>query len=317
MSQPSSSSDASPFHAGEQAMQARTGKQEKTEMFGKKAIRSFMPDQHREFFHQLPFMVVGATDAEGWPWASLLPGKPGFASSTTDTELTLTTQAALGDPVGPAIQQDAPVGLLGIELHTRRRNRLNGHVSARTDAGFSVSVDQSFGNCPQYIQKRDVQFVREPDEPGASAGAKHFTQFDKRAGKLISAADMFFVSSYIQTPDKSALEGVDVSHRGGPSGFVRLERNRLTVPDFRGNNFFNTLGNFLLNPKAGLVFVDFATGDLLTLTGTVELLDETHEAVKELPDAERGWRFTLDHGFWLDDALPFRSEPEALPSKVS
>lgn len=296
-------------------MQARTGKQEKVEMFGKKAIRPFMPDQHRAFFSQLPFMVVGVVDEKGWPWASLLTGKPGFASSRTDTELTLTTQATLGDPVGPAIQQGAPVGLLGIEMHTRRRNRLNGHVSARTDAGFSVSVDQSFGNCPQYIQHRDVHFVREPDEPGASAGARRFTQFDKRARALISQADVFFVSSYVQAHDNTAIDGVDVSHRGGQSGFVKLHGDRLTVPDFRGNNFFNTLGNFLLNPKAGLVFVDFATGDLLTLTGTVELLDETHEEVTAFQDAQRGWRFTLDHGYWLDDALPFRSKPEASPPK--
>lgn len=303
----SSTSDASPFHAGEQALQTRVGRREMMETFGRQAMRPFMPDQHREFFSQLPFLVIGAVDDDGWPWASLLPGKPGFASTPTDTELTLKTQATPGDPIGPAIRQGAPVGLLGIEMHTRRRNRLNGRVSERGYAEFSVRVDQSFGNCPQYIQHRDVQFVREPCQTGTSGKVDRFSQFDARAQNLISQADVFFVSSYVQAHDNPAIEGVDVSHRGGRPGFVKLDGNALTVPDFPGNYLFNTLGNFLLNPKAGLVFVDFTTGDLLTLTGTVELLDETHEDVTVFQGAQRGWRFTLDHGHWLDGALPFRS----------
>src|SRR3546814_14766932 len=69
-------------------------------------------------------------------------------------------------------------------------------------------------------------------------------------------------------------QGADVSHRGGRPGFVRVTeddgRSVLTIPDFSGNQFFNTLGNIAINPRAGLLFVDFATGDLLTLTGRSE-----------------------------------------------
>ena len=107
--------------------------------------------------------------------------------------------------------------------------------------------------------------------------------------------------------DNPAVEGVDVSHRGGRPGFVKLDGETLTIPDFPGNNAFNTLGNFLINPKAGLVFPDFETGDLLMVTGKVELLDEEHEDVLAFKGAERAWRFILDHGIWLKDALPFRS----------
>lgn len=302
------SSVASPFHPGEEKLQAHTGKREVIEGFARRAIRPFMPDQHRAFFNQLPFMVVGAVDAQGWPWASLVPGRSGFMHSPDATTLNIAALGAPGDPVREAIKPGAPLGLLGIEMHTRRRNRLNGRVADLQDGGFTVTVDQSFGNCPQYIQHRNVEFVREPGTPGRSGKSRSFTQLDERARALIEASDAFFVSSYVQAKDNPVVEGVDVSHRGGRPGFVKVRGETLTVPDFPGNYLFNTLGNFLVNPKAGLVFVDFATGDLLMVTGTVEILWEDDAEVQSFKGAQRGWRFTLDHGLWLEDALPFRSQ---------
>lgn len=299
--------NASPFHEGEQAFQTRTGKREVMESFARQAIRPFMPDQHRDFFNQLPFLVVGAVDDQGWPWASLLPGRPGFMHSPDPTTLEIASFGAHGDPVRAAIKPGAPLGLLGIEMLSRRRNRLNGRVSLLNDDGFALAVDQSFGNCPQYIQHRNVDFSREPGTAGRGGDPLSLTVLDEKARDLIASADVFFVSSFIQTKDNPVIEGVDVSHRGGRPGFVKIENNTLTIPDFPGNYHFNTLGNFLQNPKAGLVFPDLETGDLLMLTGTVELLDEDHEDVTSFKGAERGWRFTLDHGLWLEDALPFRS----------
>ncbi len=61
--------------------------------------------------------------------------------------------------------------------------------------------------------------------------------------------------------------GVDISHRGGLPGFVKVAGDVLTIPDFRGNWFFNTLGNLVLTSARLLLFVDFETGDLLHLQG--------------------------------------------------
>lgn len=302
--------DASPFHAGEQALQDRVGKRDKMETFGRRAIRAFMPDQHREFFSQLPFLVVGSVDADGWPWASIISGKPGFLESPDATTLQIGSLAAEGDPLRTALKPGASLGLLGIEIGTRRRNRMNGRVGGTNSPGFTVEVDQSFGNCPQYIQTRTVEFVREPGTASDNPQIERFTAINDAARTMIEAADTFFVSSYVKAGDRPETEGVDVSHRGGRPGFVKVDGNTLTIPDYSGNSLFNTLGNFLVNPKAGLVFADFSTGDLLMLTGTVEILWEDEPEVKAFAGAERAWRVTIDHGRYLRDALPFRSALE-------
>lgn len=304
--------EGSPFHLGEQTIQERSGKRDSMESFGRQVIRPVMPDQHRQFYEELPFIVVGGVDEEGWPWATLLSGRPGFMKSPDSSSLDFNANIAKGNPLGSVLKKSgSPLGLLGIEMMERRRNRLNGRISETHDSGFSVKVDQSFGNCPQYIQNWDINFIRKPNANLLSktdtSNTETFTTLDNQARDIISAADTFFVASYIDSKNRPEIEGVDVSHRGGRPGFVKVEGDTLTIPDFPGNFHFNTLGNFLLNPKAGLVFTDFSTGELLMLTGTVELLWEDDEQVAAFKGAERAWRFTLDHGTRLLDILPFRA----------
>jgi ferredoxin-NADP reductase/predicted pyridoxine 5'-phosphate oxidase superfamily flavin-nucleotide-binding protein len=301
------SKTTSPFHRGEQEIQTRVGKREAMEKFGRRVITSFMPDQHRDFYAQLPFFVAGSIDKEGWPWASILSGKPGFLYSPDPETLNINTRTISNDPLRDSIRAGAPLGLLGIDLSSRRRNRINARVSEVNADGFAAAVDQAFGNCPQYIQIRSVDFIRDPEIAVEKQDVKKFTNLDADAKKMIEAADTFFVSSFLQTQNDAEKEGVDVSHRGGRPGFVKVEGNTLTIPDYPGNYHFNTLGNFLLNPKAGLIFIDFDSGDLLMLTGTVELLWEDDKEVTSFKGAERAWRFTLDHGLKLTSALPFRS----------
>jgi len=305
---PIDSTTSSPFHAGEQELQSRVGKREKIENIGQKIIRSFMPDQHREFYEQLPFMMVGSVDEQGWPWASILPGKPGFIQSTTPTTLDITPSVIAGDPLEATFNTvGSPIGLLGIELSTRRRNRVNGHINNLHDNKLTFHVGQSFGNCPQYIQHRSVDFIREVNEKGKHYEKQTFSNLDEETCSLINTADTFFVASYVKAKDNPTVEGVDVSHRGGKPGFIKIDKNTLTIPDYPGNNAFNTLGNFLINPKAGLLFINFTTGELVMLTGTVEVLWDNNDDIQTFKGAERSWKFTLDHGIKIKDALPFRS----------
>jgi ferredoxin-NADP reductase/predicted pyridoxine 5'-phosphate oxidase superfamily flavin-nucleotide-binding protein len=290
--------DRSPWHAGEKQLQAHVGVAERMEAFGRKVIRSEMPDQHRTFYQQLPFMLYAAVDADGHPWASVLEGQPGFAHSPEPGLLQFRSLPAFDDPA--QLSEGSAIGLLGIELHTRRRNRINGHVSAMTMDGFAVTVDQSFGNCPQYIQLR--QFRSVPLTDPATRAAQHFGELDDASKAMIAEADTFFVASYV---DVDGERSVDVSHRGGQAGFVQVEGNRLTIPDFAGNLHFNTLGNLLLNPRAGLLFIDFNTGDLLQLSGRTEIILDGPQ-VEAFQGAERLWTIDVEQVVRRPAALSLR-----------
>lgn len=278
---------ASPFHSGEVELQRSLGVAERMEQFGRRVIRDHMPDQHRDFFEQLPFVVAGTVDRAGDVWATLLAGEPGFIQSPDPRHLKLNLPMDPSDPTTIALTKSDAIGLLGIELHSRRRNRMNGAIRAAGENGFTVEVQHSFGNCPQYIQTRNWKMVAANERVAPTAD--FHTSLDDAARETISKADTFFVASYIDLED--GLRQVDASHRGGKPGFVRIaEDGMLTIPDFAGNLHFNTLGNFLRNPRAGLVFVDFNNGDMLHLTGVADVVLDSPD-IAAFQGAERLWTF--------------------------
>ncbi|MCF7535020.1 pyridoxamine 5'-phosphate oxidase family protein [Pseudomonas petrae] len=296
----------SPWHSGERALQAKVGVAERMETLGKRVIRDYMPDQHREFYEHLPYLILGAVDNEGWPWATLLDAQSGFIHSPDARRLDITRRLDADDPSGAEFAPGAALGMLGIDLHTRRRNRINGHISDVWENGFSVSVEYSFGNCPQYIQLRALKQLPLPTLPQRPA-AQRLTALDDAAIATIRGADTFFVASYVDLEGAQPHRSVDVSHRGGQAGFVRVDGDVLTIPDFAGNLFFNTLGNFQVNPKAGLLFVDFQTGELLQVAGTVTLILEGPE-IAAFQGAERLWQVRVEQVVRRPAALRSRWE---------
>jgi uncharacterized protein len=302
----------SPFHAGELAIQARFGAQERMDKQARRMVRDYLPEQHQQFFAQLSYLIVGTVDAMGNLWASILVGEPGFLSSPDEHTLRVAAQPLVGDPLTTTLAEGIDIGLLGIELHTRRRNRLNGNITAIHADSFDVHVGQSFGNCPQYIQARMFELIE--FDSTASKPTHQFTTLGSAERTIITAADTFFIATAYQAESAGAARGVDVSHRGGKPGFVRIDdEGTLTVPDFSGNFHFNTFGNLELNPRAGLLFVDFDSGDLLYLTGTAEVIWEGTEAIN-YEGAERLFRFRLDRGYRIESSLPLRwSNPKFSP----
>ena len=295
-------SKTTPFHEGEITLQRSVGLAERMEKFGSKVIRDYMPDQHREFFSQLPFMVAATVDGEGDVWPTILTGKPGFMQSAEPRKLTINASAYPGDPAAAGMQVGGAIGMLGIELHSRRRNRLNGTIHEAANNSLDIKVGHSFGNCPQYIQLREFDFVRSPDIGPTDLPQVSNTLTDS-ARAMIEAADTFFVASYV---DDKGERQVDASHRGGKPGFVKIDDDgTLTIPDFAGNFHFNTLGNFLSNPRAGLLFVDFETGDMLQLTGMAKVVTDAPE-IKAFQGAERIWTFNPAQVVLRRGASPLR-----------
>ncbi|MEO0375796.1 MAG: pyridoxamine 5'-phosphate oxidase family protein [Cyanobacteria bacterium P01_A01_bin.17] len=292
----------SPFHQGELAIQARFGAQERMDRQGRRMIREYLSKQHCQFFPQLPYVTVGTVDEADQIWASILVGKPGFISAPDAQTLRINAQPFFGDPLAKTLRKGRDIGLLGIELENRRRNRVNGTISAVYIDGFEIQVVQTFGNCPQYIQARSSAL--DAFDPAAPKPVHELTALSESERSLITAADTFFIATAYQNEAAGAASGVDVSHRGGKPGFVRIDDDdTLTVPDFSGNCHFNTFGNIELNPRAGLLFLDFQRGDLLYLTGAAEVIWSGAE-VETFAGAERLFRFHPKIGYRVEGSLP-------------
>jgi hypothetical protein len=297
----------SPFHAGEQDVQERLGVRD-IEDWASKVVRDFMPEEHRAFYTSLPFLVVAARDDRARSWVTILSGPEGFITSPDAKLLALNASPVRGDALEDAFVPGADIGILGIELATRRRNRVNGQVVTENSlAKIAISVQQTFGNCPQYIREREWRRV-EGEPAAAPAKSNSLTTLQR---DWIASADTFFIASGYRAQGESAAFGMDASHRGGDRGFIRVDsENRLVFPDYAGNNHFNTIGNLVLDPRAGLLFVDFETGSLLQVTGRASI-DWDSEAVVRIPGARRLVTIDIDEVIELPTALALRWDANA------
>ena len=292
--------DLSPFHLGEQQVQDRLGVRD-IETWARKVVRPYLPEPHREFHSALPFLVAAARDARGRPWATLLVGPEGFVRSPDPKSLWIDARPVPGDALEGALTPGADLGLLGIELATRRRNRVNGRIGEGGEA-LVFKVEQSFGNCPQYIRERDWRRV-ENEPAGAPARGSRLTSEQRQ---WIEGADTLFIATGYRGDEESPTCGMDASHRGGDPGFAEvLSDTRLVFPDYAGNNHFNTIGNLTLDPRVGLLFLDFSTGGMLQLTGRAEIAWEGDE-LERFPGARRLVYIDIEEIVELPAALPLR-----------
>jgi len=277
------------------------------EAWARKVVRDHLSEQQRDFHTSLPFLVVSARDGRGRPWVTLLDGPDGFVSSPDTRHLVIEAKPAQGDALEGSFKVGADMGILGIELATRRRNRANGRVVGNGSEGITFCVDQSFGNCPQYIREREWRRV--DSEPSGKATSGNRLTASQRA--WIESADTFFIASGYRGEGESATFGMDASHRGGDRGFVRaLDDTRLQFPDYAGNNHFNTIGNLILDPRVGFLFIDFETGSLLQLTGTASI-DWDSEELSHVPAARRLVTLDIEELVELPAAVGLRWEADA------
>ncbi|WP_299555808.1 pyridoxamine 5'-phosphate oxidase family protein [uncultured Tateyamaria sp.] len=265
-----------PFHSGELEAQTRAGVGDVAQWAGG-FIRDYLPEQHRDFHTSLPFLVVSGAGTDGQTWVTLVDGEEGFIRSPDTRLLTLDTRIDDQDPLADAFSAGTEVGVVGIELASRRRNRFSGHFH-KSDTGYAIDIRQTFGNCPQYIHERAWTRVARAKPAKALSSAT----LSPEQIALVQASDTLFIGSGHQKGNDVPSRGYDASHRGGAPGFVHVsDAGHLRIPDYSGNNFFNTIGNLLVDPRVGLVFVDFETGSLLHISGRAKVdwqPENTHDA---------------------------------------
>jgi uncharacterized protein len=255
------------YHLGELAVQRRAGIDDRA--FG---AETELPDAARAFLHQQPWIVLGAEDADGRVWASVLYGPPGFISTPAADTVVIAAEPLPGDPLTGALA--GPVGGLAIEPGTRRRMRLNGRALSG-DAKTAIVTEQVYSNCPKYITRREVEAVVAEAAPPRAAGG----ELDARALQQLAAADTAFVAT--RGPD-----GLDASHRGGQPGFLRaVDAHTIVWPDYPGNRMFNTLGNIATDGRCGVTVVDPEDGTTLYVSGRASILWDEERAVQLRVDA--------------------------------
>lgn len=280
--------------------------------------------------HISSLLAIGTLDSEGRPWTTLLGGEPGFTRSLgqsligvktlVDPKLDPVLDILVGNKEDGEAHEEVKNGrlmsALGIHLATRDRVKLWGKMIAGAisqpdlrpdeirDAAAEIqlvfAIQRSLGNCPKYLNKKQI-IPRIPQPVLLSESLP----LPDPALKLLAKADMFFISSHHEAT-------LGTNHRGGPPGFVRVARNDgggtvLVYPELSGNRLYQTLGNLYTNPKAGLIFPDFETGDVLYFTGTTEIvLGEAAAAV--LPRSNLVIKINVVVARFVQQGLAFRGE---------
>lgn len=289
------------FHEGERSLHQKLEIEERQHQLGLRMIRDHMPDQHRAFFALLESVHIGAVDTSGHPWAIMRTGSAGFMASHDDKTLTISSHPLSGEPDDLNLSIGAKTSVVGIDFATQRRNRMNATVDAAEDGKLSFHVDQSYGNCPKYIQIRN----KTPAGPTTQKIPITSTALSEADKDQITKADTLLIASRAAELGNDPRAGVDINHRGGMPGFVSvLNDTTIQFPDYKGNNFYNTYGNIMTDNRVGLQFVDFETGTLLNIKGTAELVEDLNNG--ELPLMGRGLRITVQTVVRAEGALPHR-----------
>ncbi|MBW4582716.1 MAG: pyridoxamine 5'-phosphate oxidase family protein [Tildeniella nuda ZEHNDER 1965/U140] len=287
---------SSSFHSGEQAVQAIVGVRAEADRLSH-LLGGVIKPATQEFLQHQSWAIASTVDASGNVWASMLIGEPGFVEPIADQSVQINAVPLAGDPLRETLQSGRDLGLLVIDLATRRRLRLNGIVEIQPDGRIHLHTKQVYFNCPKHIQLRHL------DHQATSGEATSETIVSESLSpyqqQWLAQVDTFFLAS-------SHSDGADASHRGGNPGFVQVvSATKLLFPDYAGNNMFNTFGNLFENPYAGMLFIDFERGDTLQLTGKAHILWES-EHLMDFPGAQRLVAFEISQAIATTNAIPLR-----------
>lgn len=285
------------YHAGELAVQTQAGVQTEAAHLTR-IIGASINSTARDFLRTQRLAIASTIDKHGRVWASLLIGKPGFVKVVAEQIVRVQTIIIPNNPLQEHLSIHNDIGILVIDLVTRRRLRINGKTELKQNGHIDVQTQQVYFNCPKYIQTRD--FVAESDRQAAIPEAYSYTALIPAQQQWIAQADTFFIASF------HPQSGADASHRGGYPSFVQVvNETKLVFPDYAGNNMFNTLGNISEYPQIGLLFVDFACGRTLQLTGTAKIIWDT-DRITKFSGAERLVEFQIDRVLETTNATTLR-----------
>ncbi|WP_299673364.1 pyridoxamine 5'-phosphate oxidase family protein [uncultured Tenacibaculum sp.] len=276
-----------PFHEGELELQKKYKAYHPPKLV-ERLLKDHILNELIPFIEQQTTIIISTTDEENHIWTSMIIGKKGFIKVQNPKQLDIflnKTQHNEKDIFLTNIQTNTNVGLLFIDTASRTRYRINASAEIINDT-ITFSITEAYPNCPKYIQQRVLSISEE--KTSVKSEQTTGTILNDFQRNWITNADTFFLGSV------NKHGNMDASHRGGPKGFIQLlENDILKIPDYIGNNLFNTLGNFLQCPKSGLLFIDYENGNALQLSGSTTLVldQENTEDLETTMGTGRYWLF--------------------------
>jgi ferredoxin len=285
-------------HPGELSVQHRAGVEGVAH--GSATVAGTIPQVAKEFLLEQRMIIISA-EHQGQVWTTALVGEPGFIETLEEMTLHIHADLPAEDPLFSAFDGTHEIGMVAVEPETRRRIRINGQAHMN-DHGLLVRTDQVLANCPKYIQtRRGAALVDLPPVATRTAGSR----LTQEQVAWIRAADTFFVGT------TAPGLGADASHRGGNPGFIDVAGARLSWPDYIGNSMYLTFGNLELDPRVGLLFIDFEHGHTLHISSTAKV-DWDKARAAEWPGAQRVVDVAIDHVVELGHRVALRWELERL-----
>lgn len=122
---------------------------------------------------------------------------------------------------------------------------------------------------------------------------------DSRMTDFIEAQPFFFLATADASGNCDAsFRGREHDAGGRPLPVAKvLDAGRLVFPDFAGNHLYTSLGNILVNPKVGLLFVDFERQRRLRVNGAAAILPADAEIAALWPTAPRAVLVSVEQAF--------------------
>jgi len=287
---------------------------------------SFLTPQAAFAVSKFPLTAIGVLDQDGKPWTSVWGGTAGHSRplgqslvgtrTVVDGEYDPVVQALVSGEFGKGAEGGMMVSGLPIDLVKRMRVKLFGRAVAGAIADADeeqgkpvkevhivLKIEQSLGNCPKYLNSKEIQGV--VPEPELRSSGSHLSI---EAVELVNKADLFFMTT------SNANVDMDTNHRGGPPGFIRVVTKgdsssstgaKIIYPEYSGNRLYQSLGNLINTPAIGICIPDFTTGDVLYITGTAEILVGA-EAAKKIPHTNLAVEISIIEARYVAKGLPFR-----------
>ena len=302
-----------------------------------------LDDDKGYFFESRYFVAFASVGPDGWPWATIFTREQTILrqqspvrllTATAADTLKLHAESSYYDPVS-AILRSAPRGtpwaVVGIDFEARDRVLAEGEIRSsrvigttpegRITLGVELAISSTTGNCPKYITSRRIDprpaaAHSSVGKEGASSVPPSSAQsgrLDVHARELICNSDTLFVATRYRSPSGSMR--MHLNHRGGPRGFARVDPDGSLIswPEYSGNRKYTSLGNIEADGVAGVVFVDWRTGDALHITGTA-VVKIGDAAVATFPRSNVAVTMTAVKWVLIRGAISVTCGPAADPS---